>query len=74
MTNKVKNMKKNRNNNNLVLEIIDIDGSKTNIEKYQDNRESEEESEEDSDVEDNDESEYDEKNMTVKILATMKII
>ena len=59
MTNKVKNMKKNRNNNNLVLEIIDIDGSKTNIEKYQDNRESEEESEEDSDVEDNDESEYD---------------
>ena len=47
MTNRVKNMQKNKNNNNLVLEIIDIDKNK-NTNKFNEHHESSHESSDES--------------------------
>ena len=47
MTNRVKNMQKNKNNNNLVLEIIDIDKNK-NTNKFNQHHESSDESSDES--------------------------
>ena len=56
MTNKVKNMKKNTNNNNLVLEIVDIDKNKKKYINKSDN-ESDYESSNDVDIIESDEDE-----------------
>ena len=67
MANKVKNMKKNRNNNNLVLENIDIDKNKNkknykNECEYEMDADSDEDSHEDSDEDGHEDSDYESEN------------